>query len=290
MKCAILGSKGYIGRHLEYYLTGKGWEVASYDIMSCDAPRYVQCNLLQKDSIARINLDVDYIFMFAGLTGTHIGFEKYETYVDTNEKGLLNLLNAIKSSPYKPQIIYPSTRLVYKGQEKALLETDAKETKSIYSVNKLACEGYLEAYYNYYGIPYTVFRICVPFGNMLGNDYSFGTIGNFINQCRKNGRITLYGKGEYKRTFTSMRDLCYQIVEAACSPKSSGEIFNVGGIVCSLYDAAYYIAGCFNAEVLTVEWPEKDLRIESGSTYFDDTKIKSIIGDIRYEGFDSLSL
>lgn len=288
MKCAIIGAKGYIGRHLEYYLINQGHHVESYDIIECNNKNYTQCNLLDKESISRINLNVDYIFIFAGLTGTHIGFEKYEEYVNVNELGLLNLLNKIKETHFRPKIIYPSTRLIYKGQNKALCETDEKETRSIYAVNKLACEGYLEAYFRYYNIPYTVFRICVPFGNMLNNDYSFGTIGFFINQCKNNRKITLYGKGEYKRTFTSMHDLCYQIVEATFSPKSTGEIFNIGGITYSLYDAASYIAKHYNAEVSMIEWPEKDLKIESGSTFFDDTKIKSIIGNITYEGLNSL--
>jgi UDP-glucose 4-epimerase len=37
--------------------------------------------------------------------------------VDVNEKGLLHLLNHIRLSPYRPKIIFPSTRLVYQGAD-----------------------------------------------------------------------------------------------------------------------------------------------------------------------------
>lgn len=56
-------------------------------------------------------------------------------------------------------------------------EDDEKETKTIYAVNKIACENLLYAYRQNFDIPYTIFRICVPFGNMFSDDYSFGTIG-----------------------------------------------------------------------------------------------------------------
>lgn len=81
--------------------------------------------------------------------------------MDVNEKGLLHLLNHIRLSPYRPKIIFPSTRLVYQGADKALTEEAKKETKTIYAVNKLACEGYLYAYRQSFDIPYTIFRICI---------------------------------------------------------------------------------------------------------------------------------
>ena len=97
-KCAVIGSKGYIGKHLVFYLKKLGWKVEGYDVFECQEEGYTQCNLTQKEEIQKINLNVDYVFMFAGLTGTYVGFDKYETYVNVNEIGLLNLLNAIRVS------------------------------------------------------------------------------------------------------------------------------------------------------------------------------------------------
>ena len=105
-------------------------------------------------------------------------------------------------------------------------EDDEKETKTIYAVNKIACENLLYAYRQNFDIPYTIFRICVPFGNMFSDDYSFGTIGFFIRQASNDRRITLYGDGSIKRTFTSMHDLCKQIVEVGMERVSDGEIYN----------------------------------------------------------------
>ena len=282
-RALVIGSKGYIGNHLSYYLKKSGFDVKKYDVVPCEEENYYCLDMTNKESISQIDLNVDLIFMFAGLTGTYAGFDSYEKYISINEITLLNLLDAIRKSEYRPKIIFPSTRLVYKGYDKPLKEEDEKESKTVYAANKLACEGYLQAYHDSFDIPYTVFRICIPYGNLLSSDYSFGTVGFFIKQAKVGKDITLYGGGSIKRTFTHMEDLCYQIVEGAMKKGSDGQIYNVGGETLSLKQAAEIIATKFGTNVAAVPWPEKDLRIESDHTYFDDTKIQALLGGMTYK-------
>ena len=282
-KIGVIGANGYIGKHIVSYLQRHyDVNVDSYDIVAeCDLPNYHKVNLTDKESIKGLNLDLDYIFMFAGLTGTYNGFNEYQKFISINELGLLNLLDAIKNSEYRPKVIFPSTRLVYKGIDKSLKEDDLKECKTIYAANKLACEGYLQAYHDSFDIPYTIFRICLPYGNLLSTDYSFGTVGFFIRQAKAGKDITLYGGGNIKRTFTHMEDLCYQIIEGSFHHESNGQTYNVGGETLSLHDAAEIIAAKYGTKVTEIPWPERDLRIESSHTYFDDTKIRSLLRNMN---------
>lgn len=282
-KIGVIGANGYIGKHIVSYLQRYyDVNVDSYDIVAeCDLPNYHKVDLTDKESIKGLNLDLDYIFMFAGLTGTYNGFNEYEKFISINELGLLNLLDAIKNSEYRPKVIFPSTRLVYKGVDKSLKEDDLKECKTIYAANKLACEGYLQAYHDSFDIPYTIFRICLPYGNLLSTDYSFGTVGFFIRQAKAGKDITLYGGGNIKRTFTHMEDLCYQIIEGSFHHESNGQTYNVGGETLSLHDAAEIIAAKYGTKVTEIPWPKRDLRIESSHTYFDDTKIRSLLRNMN---------
>lgn len=282
-KIGVIGANGYIGKHIVSYLQRYyDVNVDSYDIVAeCDLPNYHKVDLTDKKSIKGLNLDLDYIFMFAGLTGTYNGFNEYQKFISINELGLLNLLDAIKNSEYRPKVIFPSTRLVYKGVDKSLKEDDLKECKTIYAANKLACEGYLQAYHDSFDIPYTIFRICLPYGNLLSTDYSFGTVGFFIRQAKAGKDITLYGGGNIKRTFTHMEDLCYQIIEGSFHHESNGQTYNVGGETLSLHDAAEIIAAKYGTKVTEIPWPERDLRIESSHTYFDDTKIRSLLRNMN---------
>lgn len=283
-RVAIIGAKGFIGRHLSWFLqTRMGITAECYDMVDACESNYHKIDMSSKNSVESINLDVDFIFFMAGMTGTKVGFDKYDEFVNANELTLLNLLDAIRKSPYRPKIIFPSSRLVYKGIDKALREDDEKDSRTIYAANKLACEGYLKAYSYNYDIPYTIFRICVPYGNMLDNNYSFGTIGFFIKKASLGEDITLYGGGTIKRTFTHLEDLCHQMIAGAFNSGSDNHIYNIGGETSSLYDAANTIAKKYGVNVVSVPWPESDLRLESDHTYFDDAKIQSLLGGYKYK-------
>jgi UDP-glucose 4-epimerase len=86
-----------------------------------------------------------------------------------------------------------------------------------------------------------------------------------------------------------MEDLCYQIVQGSMNKDSNGEIYNIGGQTLSLREAAEFVAKKFKTNVVAVEWPEKDFRIESNHTYFDDTKIRSLLCIGEYKQLQEFS-
>ena len=128
----------------------------------------------------------------------------------------------------------------------------------------------------YYKIPFTVFRICVPYGNTLSNDYSYGTIGFFLTQAKNNKPITLYGGGALKRTFTSVSDISNQIINVSEQESSNTEAYNIGGETFSLIEIANLISKKYNVSVKHVEFPELALKLESGDTIFDSSKIEKL--------------
>ena len=111
----------------------------------------------------------------------------------------------------------------------------------------------------------------------------------FIKQAKAGKDITLYGGGNIKRTFTHIEDLCYQIVLASMKDESNGEIYNVGGQTLSLREAAEIIARKYGTNVMAVEWSERDLRIESEHTYFDDTKIRTLLNCKDFKQLEDFS-
>lgn len=282
MRYIVIGSNGYIGSHLSRHIAASGHELSCYDIQNVHEKNYSPINLLDKEQLAAVNFDVDAVFLMAGLTGTYAGFDKYTDYIDINEKALCNLLDAIRKSSYRPRVVFPSSRLVYKGSETALKEEDPKEAKTIYAVNKIACEHILQAYSNSFCIPYTVLRICVPYGNIETIGYSFGTIGFFMKMAATGNDITLYGGGMQKRTFTSVSDICEIMLRCSWLGKAINQIYNIGGEVLSLHQAACLIAGKYHVSVKATDWPQRDLLIESGSTFFDDSRLQETLSGYRY--------
>lgn len=270
---AIFGHKGYLGKQLMYYFESKGISCSGIDVPESD----ITSARFWEGFCPEV---YDTILFFSGLTGTEKSFVDAQRYLAVNESGLLNLLDKlVHLGEESPRVIFPSSRLVYKGSDELITEDAEKETKTVYAVNKLACEGYLAAYSNRYGIPYNVIRICVPYGSILATEYSYGTIGFFKKQA-ETGNIKLYGDGMLRRTFTHVVDIC-NIIDELVSRGIDG-IFNIGGENLSLMEVASVLAHNMHASIEHVPWPEEALRIESGSTCFDAGRLSSIIGYYKY--------
>lgn len=281
MKAAIIGCNGYLGRHMAFYLEREGWEVHGFGRQQepgVAVSRYTKLDVQDADDFKQFDTAVDYIFYFAGITGIAAGYDNYDRFIDVNEKGLLHLLDRMKKTGSTARIIFPSTRLVYKGVTNVALDESAeKECKTIYALNKWFGEQVLQQYNAYYGIPYTVFRICVPYGNLFDDKYSYGTIGFFLSKAIKKEPITLFGSGEPQRTFTHIEDICFQVVEALRHKGSLNNTYNIMGEQFSLREVAGKIGARFGVNLEYVEWPQMDALMESGDTIFNSRKIYDLL-------------
>ena len=280
LRCAVFGANGYLGSHLAHALRTAGHHVQGYGTQAQpfrpDLP-YTSLDVANPYDWNRFESEIDAVFFFSGLTGTHQGFEQAQRYLQVNEGGLLHLLERLRATGRKPKIIFPSTRLVYQGSD-APLEEDAPELpKSIYAINKLACEQMLRAYHLSFDIPYVTYRICVPYGSFLETGHAYGTIGLFLGIAKAGRSITIFGDGSQRRTLTHARDICTQIINTAFLPETTANILNIGGEDYSLKEAAEAIARKFGVAVEYLPWPKADLNLETGSTVFDDTRIRHIL-------------
>ena len=224
-----------------------------------------------------MDLICDIIYMFIGKTGSANGFDDCDTFLNINEKALLNLLNEYRRQNSKAKIVFPSTRLVYKGKKGKLSEDAEKEFKTIYAINKYACEQYLAQYRNVFGVKYCIFRICIPYGTLISGASSYGTAEFMLKKAQQNENIILYGDGSVRRTLTYMGDLCDILIDGGINDSCENTVYNIGGEDYSLKEMAELIAKKYNVGVDFVEWPEVALKIESGDTVFDDCKLKRVL-------------
>ena len=275
-RIALFGGRGYLGAQLAAYFAMRAIDCVVFDLPEFDVTKEACWKGFEPS-------DYTAVCFFVGLTGTEKSFVAANQFYDVNERGLLNLLT--KLAPFgeaAPKVIFPSSRLVYKGADHPLSEDAPKEAKTIYAANKLANEYVLQAFCSRYGIRSVTVRICIPYGSIVPHVYSYGTVGFFLEQASA-GRITLYGDGSLRRTFTHVGDIC-EIVSRLISTDCVGT-FNIGGNNLSLKDAASKIAAKKGAEVVMVPWPDAALRIESGSTVFDSTLLERTIGFDHYRSF-----
>ena len=284
----IIGANGYIGRNLSYFLNESGRNNFDFGIKEdCKFPwmKYSKLDVTKKGDFYQIGDDVNVIYFMAGLTGTLNGFELYNNYFNVNVIGLNNLLSHLHKNNIRAKVVFPSTRLVYKGINGVELNEESRKTpNTIYALTKSACEDLLHIYQKSFGINYEIFRICVPFGNLIGNDYSYGTLGGFITNAKKNKKITLYGDGNLKRTFTHIYDICKLMTSSTFKPPNN--IYNIGGETFSLKQVANKISDLYKARIEYIHWPKEALIIESGDTVFCSNKLDKIFDGYNYRKLD----
>lgn len=284
---SIIGANSYIARNLLKILYKRNFIVKLYDQADNQhdfAMNYTKVDLTSKESIMQIDFNCDILFIFTGKTGTSQGFNDYSTFIDVNEKILLNILSVYCELKSRSKIIFPSTRLLYKGNNKQKLnENSENEFNTIYAMNKFACENYLKMYHNIFDVQYCIFRICVVYSTSVGNTNSYGTIEFFINQAKSGKDINVYGDGSQKRTFVHINDLNNVLIEGALDDRCVNDVFNIGGgDELSISEIACEIANVYNVKVNYVDWPELSSKIESGDTIFDSSKLDKIL-NYNYE-------
>ena len=278
MKSLVLGASGYLGRHLAAALRADGHDVVAY--ASPRAAAGPRLDIGDRPGVDALDWNVDVVFLMAGATGTTASFTDFERFVRGNQIGVLNVLESLRRSERRPRVVFPSTRLVYAGSDRPLAETAPLRPRTVYAASKIGGEHYLQAYADAFGVPYTVFRIGVPYGNAQGERYAYGTVGNFIQQAVDTGCIRLYGNGSLRRSFTHVEDLCRAIVCGCTREDFANEVFNMPGEDLSLLEAAQLIARRLDATIEFAPWPAFDRRVESGSTVFDGRKLLSRLPDL----------
>lgn len=293
-KITIVGANSFLSRNFVHYLINeqnfKLDNIYLYDIQDeyiDNAKKYKKIDLLDTNDISKINLDVSAVYFFSGVTGTVNGFEYYKDFIDINNIALVNFLEYCRNSKYDPLIVYPSSRLIYKENvKKAVKETDDIELKSVYAITKFAAEEYIKLYSKCFDIKYCILRICTPYGSLINSDGHYGTFKFFVDQASLEGVVTLFGKGDGKKTYTHVYDICSILSIAPEKKEMINEVLNIGGDTKSLLEIAEIIAADYNAAVKHIEWPDINKKVDGGTVVFDSTKLDKIT-DIHYKKIQS---
>lgn len=285
MRIGIFGSNGYLGSNIsKQFSFSKNIEVFNFDIHAkskYELNNYQRIDITKKADFTKITQNLDFIFLFSAITGSLQSFDNSENMFRVNILGLINVLDFIKGK--NTTLVFPSTRLVYKGKEDLYIDEDSeKYPLTPYAISKFSGEQLIMSYSRLFKIKYYIFRISVPYGNLIKSDYSYGTIGIMINQIINENKITLFGDGTQKRTFTNLIDI-FDIFENTLLKKiKSNNIYNIGGESLSLKEVANLFEKKFNIPVFHKSWPESYNLIESGSTSFLSQKIDNLIGKKKY--------
>jgi len=148
---------------------------------------------------------------------------------ETNVGGTLNVLMAARKTPVM-RVVYTSSASVYGNPlHLPINEDEGVSPLTPYAVSKLSGEHYCTAFYESYGVPVGVVRYSNVYGPNQdpANPYC-GVVAKFFEAAMADRPLQIHGDGEQTRDFTYVDDTVEGTLMALASPRSEGQVFNLG--------------------------------------------------------------
>jgi len=190
----ITGADGFIGSHLTELLVKQGYDVRAFifynsfnsngwlDTLSIeikDKIEFFPGDIRDPNGVREAMKDIDIVFHLAALIAIPFSYHSPDSYIDTNVKGTLNILQAARDNKVK-RILITSTSEVY-GTAKfvPITELHPKQPQSPYSASKIGADAIADSFYRSFDLPITIVR---PFNTYGPRQSARAVIPTIISQ------------------------------------------------------------------------------------------------------------
>ena len=260
-KILVTGSEGFIGSHLVERLLGEECEVKAFvyynsfnswgwlDSFSGDDLKRIEVftgDVRDPNGIRKAMEGVDIVFHLAALIGIPFSYHSPDSYVDTNIKGTLNILQAARETEVS-RVLVTSTSEVY-GTAKyvPIDENHPFQGQSPYSATKIGADRIAESFHRAFGMPVTIVR---PFNTYGPRQSARAVIPTIIIQLLSGEREIKLGSLHPTRDLVFVKDTAEAFVKIVKSDRTIGEEVNIASQTeISIGDLAGKLVNMINLE------------------------------------------
>lgn len=235
----VTGCLGFIGSYVTRVCLEKGWYVKGVDKMTYASNKFLLDEFLKYENFSFVNCDIndlkflydcDYIINTAAETHVGNSISDNRVFVDSNIKGVHNLLELIKNhrgeNASKPTLLHFSTDEVYGDIENgAHIETDLLKPSNPYSATKAAADMLITAWGRTYNLPYIIVR---PTNNYGIGQYVEKLIPKTCKYLKLGKKMPLHNNGTPIRNWLHAQDTADAIITIIKSGLKN-EIYNICG-------------------------------------------------------------
>jgi dTDP-glucose 4,6-dehydratase len=230
------------------------------------------------------------VLHLAALISIPYSYHSPDTYVDTNIKGTLNILQASRRSGVK-RIIHTSTSEVYgTARFVPITEEHPLQGQSPYSASKIGADQLAYSFYSSFGLPVVIAR---PFNTYGPRQSARAVIPTVITQIANGAEQLKLGVITPTRDFSFVQDTVDAFVATLRSDVGLGEVVNFGSnFEISIADVVRLIAEKMNATIDVISDSERirPVNSEVERLWADNSKAKDLFGwSPRYAGRDGLA-
>ena len=288
----VTGAGGFIGSHLTEHLVELGANVKAFvrynsrndwgmlELLPEEKLSQIEVitgDLKDADAVRHATKDIDIIFHLGSLIAIPYSYIHPRETIETNILGALNVLTAAKENNVE-KVIHTSTSEVYgTARYVPIDENHPLQGQSPYSASKIGADKIAESFYRSFNQPVAIIR---PFNTYGPRQSARAVIPTIITQALAKEKIFL-GSLHPTRDHTYVKDVVEGFIKVAESPKSVGEVINIGSnFEISIGDLANKIISLIgkNAEIVTdpVRVRPQDSEVER--LWCDNTKAKRLLG------------
>ena len=301
-KILVTGADGFIGSHLTETLLNMGCRVRALslynsfndwgwlDVIPKNDNLEIVCGDVRDPHFCReITKAVNIIFHLAALIAIPYSYHSPDTYIDTNIKGTLNVVQAARDLNVC-KVVHTSTSEVYgTARFVPITEDHPLQGQSPYSASKIGADQIAMSFYTSFNTPVTIVR---PFNTYGPRQSARAVIPTVITQVSNGLRRIKLGSLHPTRDFNYVKDIVKGFISVAESDKSVGEVINIGSnFEISIGETVKLIAEVMGT-VIEIESDEVRLRPERSEVerlWADNSKAKRLTGwEPIYAGKDGL--
>ena len=238
-KVLVTGADGFIGSHLVEALMNRGCDVRAF-VFYNSFNSWGWLDSLPKELLNRIEIfsgdirdpngvrtamkDCQIVFHLAALIAIPFSYHSPDSYIDTNVKGTLNIVQAAKDFNIE-RILVTSTSEVY-GTAKyvPIDENHSRQPQSPYSASKIGADSIAESFYRSFDVPITIVR---PFNTYGPRQSARAIIPTIITQLLNGSSEIQLGDMRPTRDFLFVKDTVNGFIEIAKSNSLIGQDCNI---------------------------------------------------------------
>lgn len=235
----VTGADGFIGSHCTETLVRSGQKVRAF-VLYNSFNTWGWLDTLPKEILSEIEIfqgdirdpngvkqavkGMDEVFHLAALIAIPFSYHSPDTYVDTNIKGTLNVLQAARELGTS-RVLVTSTSEVY-GTAKyvPIDENHPFQGQSPYSATKIGADRLAESFYRSFGTPVSIVR---PFNTYGPRQSARAVIPTIITQLLAGKEEIKLGSLTPTRDFNYVKDTVQGFIEISKSDRTIGEEINI---------------------------------------------------------------
>ncbi len=293
MKILVTGADGFIGSHLAEDLVRLGHDVRAFvyynsfnslgwlDQSTPDILKALDVfvgDIRDPNGVRQAVQGCDAVLHLAALIAIPYSYQSPDTYIDTNVKGTLNVLQAARDFGVS-RVVHTSSSEVYgTARFVPITEEHPLQGQSPYSASKIGADQLAYSFYKSFGLPVSIIR---PFNTYGPRQSARAVLPTVITQIADGASRVKLGAVHPTRDFNYIKDTVRGFLAVMESEAALGQVINIGSnYEISIGDAARLIAELMKVEIEIVcdKARLRPAESEVERLWADNTKARELCG------------